>query len=109
MLLIITLAAALCVTSGALATSVVLLVRGARRLLQYDEVFQYISGDIQTNLKQFERISQSSVTGNDAEIVMAHKNMMVMAVRLNEILLRMEEVTGKRFRPKNLGPPPQFR
>jgi hypothetical protein len=84
-----------------------LLIRATKRLLQYDEVFQYMAGDIQTNLGQFYRMSKSSVTGGEPEIVQAHKNMMVMAQRLNEILNQMEEVTGKRFRPESLGPPPQ--
>lgn len=87
---------------------VFLLIRATKRLLQYDEVFQYMAGDIQTNLHQFYRMSKSSILGGEPEIVMAHKNMVVMAQRLNEILTQMEEVTGKRFRPEPLGPPPQF-
>lgn len=68
------------------------------RLFAYDDIFQYLVDDIEVNLAQFDRMSKSAILGNDTEIVAAHKNMMVMSVRLNEILQRAEENGGKILR-----------
>jgi hypothetical protein len=45
---------------------------------------------------------RSSVLSNEPEVQTAHKNMMIMGKRLEEILLRMEEATGLRLRPSSL-------
>ena len=73
-----------------------------RRAVIYDEVFQFLSGDIETNLTQFKKMSASNVTSNEPEIEQAHRNMMLMAQRLQEILIRMEETTGLKL----ASPPP---
>jgi len=70
-----------------------------RKCVVYDEVFQYISDDITTNLLQFQRMMKSNVMSNEPEIKAAHSNMAVMGRRLNEILQRMEEATGLELRP----------
>lgn len=105
-MVVILLCALLAVSAVANAVLGFLLYRGARRLLQYDRVFQFISGDIQTNLLQFYRMSKSPMMSNEPEVQKAHHNMMVMGTRLNEILNQMEEVTGLRFRPEPPPPPP---
>ena len=70
-----------------------------RKCVVYDEVFQYISDDITTNLFQFQKMMKSNVMSNEPEVKMAHSNMVVMGRRLNEILQRMEEATGLSLRP----------
>lgn len=73
-----------------------------RKAAVYDEILQYIADDVNTNLKQFAKMSVSPVLSSDTEIQEAHRNMMTMGKRFGEILLRMEEASGLRLRP----PPP---
>ncbi len=73
-----------------------------RRAVIYDEVFQYLSDDIYTNLLQFAKMQKMNVMMDEPEVQRAHRNMMIMAQRLEEILRRMEEASGLRLRP----PPP---
>jgi len=70
-----------------------------RRAVILDEVFQYLSDDIITNLIQFGKMSVTTVLSSDDEIQKAHQNMMTMGKRLDEILSRMEEATGLHLRP----------
>ena len=79
-----------------------------RKLVIYDEVFQYLSNDIEVNLKQFAKISHSAMLSNDSEIQAAHLNMLTMGKRMNEILTRMEEATGLDLRPPPEPPRPRF-
>lgn len=80
-----------------------------RKAAIYDEIIQFIYDDLETNLRQFGKMSVSSVTQNEPEVQAAHRNMMVMGKRFNEILVRMEEATGLRLRPPPPPRPPQFR
>lgn len=73
-----------------------------RKAVVYDEVFQYLADDIQTNLGQFRKMASSNIMGDEPEIKTAHQNMIIMGKRLQEILSRMEEATGLNLRP----PPP---
>ena len=91
-------------------TNIIMLVmifRFGRKLLQYDEVIQFITDDIETNLRQFARMESSSVMNGEPEIQQAHKNMMVMSRRLDEILNRMEETSGLKLRPPPALPRPK--
>lgn len=78
-----------------------------RKAVVYDEIFQFISGDLEVNMQQFVKMERSSVTGNDPEIQKAHKNMMVMGKRFDEISRRMEEATGLALRPPPAPPKPK--
>jgi len=77
-----------------------------RKCVVYDEVFQFISDDIVTNLQQFQKMMTSNVMSEEPEVKIAHKNMLVMGKRLNEILQRMEEATGLALRPPPTPPRP---
>ena len=79
-----------------------------RKAVIYDEIFQYLAGDIDVNLKQFRRMSVSPVLSGDNEIQDAHRNMMVMAKRLDEILNRMEGASGLSLRPPPPLPRPKY-
>jgi len=74
------------------------LTRFLKRLLQYDDLYQYLVDDIEVNLGQFERIRKSSLLSDDDEVQRAHKSMMVMSARLDEFVNRMEETTGLQLR-----------
>ena len=78
-----------------------------RKALIYDEIFQFLYDDIETNLMQFSRMHSSNVLSNEPEIETAHRNMIIMGKRLNEILLRFEEASGLRLRPPPPPPPPK--
>lgn len=73
-----------------------------RKAVTYDEVFQFLVTDIEVNLEQFKKMKRSDLTSNEPEIEKAHRNMVVMSQRLDEILRRMEDATGLKLRP----PPP---
>ena len=79
-----------------------------RKAVIYDEIFQFLYDDIYTNLKQFNKMAHSNVLMADTEIQSAHRNMMTMGDRLEEILRRMEQATGLRLRPPDPGPRPKF-
>ena len=76
-----------------------------RKAAIYDEILTYIYDDVETNLMQFGKMAKSNVMMADAEVQQAHRNMLVMGKRLEEILRRMEGATGLRLRP----PPPSPR
>jgi hypothetical protein len=77
-----------------------------RKAAIYDSILTFIHDDIAVNLRHFERMRTSAILANEPEIQEAHRVMMVMGKRLNEISLRMEEATGLSLRPKPVGPPP---
>lgn len=78
-----------------------------RKAVSYDTIFQYLADDVDTNLKQFAKMANSSVLHADHEIQEAHRNMMMMAKRLAELVFRMEEATGLRLRPAPMPPRPK--
>ena len=79
-----------------------------RKAMIYDEIFQYIAGDIEINLKQFVRMSVSPMLQGDSEVQTAHRNMIVMGKRLEEIRLRMEAASGLNLRPPPIPPRPSY-
>ncbi len=76
-----------------------------RKAVVYDEVFQHLSDDIYTNMLQFAKMQKMNVMMDEPEIQQAHRNMVIMGRRLEEILHRMEEATGLRLSPPQ--PPPR--
>jgi hypothetical protein len=105
--MVVTLVILLVLVSLLLAGAVFVAYRFYRRAVIYDEVFQFIYGDIELNLRQFQKMKTSAVTSNEPEIETAHRNMMVMGKRLNEILSRMEEASGLNLRPPVAPPRPK--
>ena len=75
-----------------------LLQRFVRRVLQYDDLYQYLIDDVETNLVQFDRMRKSSLLSDDDQVRSAHKNMMTMAMRMDEFANKMEEIVGKKLR-----------
>jgi hypothetical protein len=72
-----------------------------------DSIFQFVYEDIETNVRQFYKMSKSNVLMADPEIQTAHRNMMIMRGRLEEIVGRMESATGLRLRPPPSPPRPK--
>jgi hypothetical protein len=77
-----------------------------RKAVMYDTILTHINDDVIANIRQFDRMNKSSVLGNDAEIQEAHRLMIHMGRRLNEISNQMEEASGLKLRPKPIGPRP---
>ena len=88
-----------------LCFSVWIAYRFYRKAVIYDQVFLFLYEDVEINIKQFGKMAQSNVMMADAEIQTAHRNMMIMGKRLEEILNRMENATGLVLRP--VVPPPR--
>lgn len=70
----------------------------ATRLFQYDDFYNLLMDDVETNLVQFERMRKMNVIGDEPEIEKAHKSMMTMAARLDEFAKQMEEMSGQPLR-----------
>lgn len=81
--------------------------RITQRAFLLDEIVQYIANDVEINLMHFGKMLNSNVLSNEPEVATAHKNMVVMAERLNEIFTRMEESTGLHLRPDTRPPRPK--
>ncbi len=75
-----------------------ILRRYITRLFQYDDLYQILIDDVETNLRQFDRIRGSSLMSDDDQVRNAHRNMMTMAARMDEFATRMEEIEGKPLR-----------
>ena len=86
-----------------------ILNRLTRRLLEFDDLFEMLSHDIDVNVGYFESISDHPVLGNAEEIVTADRNMRIMRARLDEYVASMEELTRRKLRKQkevpNLNPP----
>lgn len=70
------------------------------RLFQYDDFYNLLMDDVETNLQQFATMRKMNIIGDEPEIVQAHKNMMVMSARLDEFATQMEEMSGQKLRKK---------
>jgi hypothetical protein len=70
-----------------------------RRAVIFDEVFRYLYDDIEINLHQFSQMATSNMLSDEPTVQDAHRKMMVMGKRLNEILTRMEDARGVKMRP----------
>lgn len=75
-------------------------LRLSRRLLEFDELFELLVHDIDTNIGYFDSVSEHPLLGNTEEIVTADRNMRIMRARLDEYVLRMEELSSRKLRKK---------
>lgn len=72
----------------------------SRRLLYFDELFQLLVDDIDTNILYLNKLTSTSTFENSPEILDAQKNMKVMSVRLDEYVVRMEELSNRQLRKR---------
>jgi hypothetical protein len=75
-----------------------LLYKASRKLLQFDDLINYLVDDVETNVAYFDKLTATPVLSNAPEIQEATKNMTVMSARLDEYLNRFAEITGKNVR-----------
>jgi hypothetical protein len=86
----------LAVAYGTAAT--ILLVKASKKLIQFDDLVNYLVDDVETNVKYFDQLTNTPVLSNAPEIMDANKNMATMSARLDEYLNRFEELTGTKVR-----------
>jgi hypothetical protein len=94
----------LSVAYGVLATW--LLVKASKKLIQFDDLLNYLVDDVETNISFFDKLTSTPVLSNAPEIVDANKNMTLMSARLDEYLNRFEELTGATVRQVTNPQPP---
>jgi hypothetical protein len=94
----------LAVAYGAVASW--LLVRASQKLLQFDDLVNYLVDDVETNVRYFDELTNTPVLSNAPEIMDANKNMATMSARLDEYLSRFEELTGTKVRKLTVPKPP---
>ena len=87
---------ALLVSVSVNVVAALLLRKATSRLLQFDELYEMLLDDMDTNVKHFEELRQKPLLSNAQEVIQAHKNMMLMRERLDEFVIRINEMSGKK-------------
>jgi hypothetical protein len=68
----------------------------AKRLLQLDELFHALVDDVRINIDYLKKLAETPLFENSQEVRTAHRNMSIIAARLNEFSIRMKEQTNAR-------------
>lgn len=89
---LLTLSVAYCVVSSWL------LVKASKKLIQFDDLVNYLVDDVETNISFFDKLTSTPMLSDAPEIQDANKNMVTMSARLDEYLNRFEELTGTKVR-----------
>lgn len=76
------------------AAGAYVIFRTVRKLFQFDDLFELLQHDVETNIKYLEKTLESPLMMNTPEIVDVHKNMHTMGVRLVEYVNRFNELKG---------------
>jgi len=81
--------------------------RLARRLFEFDDLFDMLTNDIDVNARYLEKLTSTDLFDNSPEVQKAHHNMKIVSQRLDEFVIRMEEMSGKKYRKPevNANPP----
>jgi hypothetical protein len=77
-----------------------LTISATKKLLRYDELFQLLYTDIEINIKYFNRLLKTPLLCNEPEVIAMQKNIKIMAVRLDEFVNQIEDLTGNELRQK---------
>ena len=86
--------------------STLLLVRAARRVLQFDELFETITDPMQLYADTLRRITQAEGLLHDHPEVMAfHKANMTLLLQMDDALESIKRGRPEKKRPKNLPRP----
>lgn len=79
-----------------------LLFVATKRLLEFDDMVNYFVDDVETNIRYFDKLTNTPLFSDAPELIEATKNMMFMSSRLDEYMNRFEELTGKNIRKKTV-------
>lgn len=83
------------------------LYRAVKRLLEFDDLYELLVHDLDTNVEYFNKLTSSPLLMNSPEIIEAQHNMSIIRNRLNEYILRMEEISRHQLRKPKSTPPNQ--
>lgn len=78
---------------------IILSIRFSRRLLEFDDLFGLLEDDVATNIAYFTKLLATPLLNNSPEVISMQKNVEVIAKRLQEFSLRMNETTNKETTP----------
>lgn len=88
------------------AALIFVIFRLSKKLLQFDELFDLLSEDIDTNIKYFKKLLSTPLFEASQEVRTANKNMEVMSLRLEEFSLRFDELSNREKSIKQESPNP---
>ena len=74
-----------------------LLYIATKKLILFDDIFDIVVDDIDINFAYLDELIKTPLFENSPEVLTAHKNMEIIHKRLEEIVLRVEEMTGKLY------------
>lgn len=74
---------------------VLLVQRLSKRLLEFDDLFELLEDDVATNIAYFTKLLHTPLLNNSPEVISMQKNVEIIAKRLQEFALRMNETTNK--------------
>lgn len=80
--------------------------KASKRLFEFDDLYELLVHDLDTNIKHFNKLVNTPLLSDAPEILEAQKNMRIMRDRLNEYVLRMEELTRRKLRKEAAKPNP---
>ena len=69
----------------------VCLVRAARNLLMFDDLFDLLQKDIRDNLAYLDKVNNTPLLSNLPEVLDMARNFNIIQSRISEFLIRMEE------------------
>lgn len=79
---------------------VLVILRFSRRLLEFDELFEILSRDMDLNIAFFDKLLTTPLFDNSPEVRTANQNMSIISKRLDEFVRRMEDSTNRKLRPE---------
>ena len=95
MIIELTIMTLLCIVIGVMS---VLLYKCLKKLLMFDELFELFVHDIDTNVTYLNKLTSTSTMSNSPEILAAQQNMKIMSERLEEYVVRWNELTNRSVR-----------
>jgi hypothetical protein len=81
--------------------------KASKRLIEFDDLYEMLVHDLDTNVSYFAKLTATPLLSDSPEILDAQRNMKIIRDRLNEYIIRMEEMSHRQFRkPRENRRPP---
>lgn len=77
------------------------LYKAIKRLLEFDDLYELLAHDIETNVVYFTKLVDTPLLANAPEILEAQRNMRTIRDRMNEYISRMEEISQRKLKKSN--------
>lgn len=72
-----------------------LLIKSIKRMLDFDDLYELLSHDIETNIAYFSKLVDTPLFSNSPEILDAQRNIKIMRDRMNEYSIRIDDIIKK--------------